>query len=83
MCLAIVCLVVDISIALMFFVYLFSWFSGYNDAAELGHINESVADCRARILILNYMEKHHIDILNIDDVLTIFPANYGEGEEND
>ena len=83
MCLAIVCLVVDVSIALMFFVYLFSWFSGYNDAAELGHINEKVADCRARILISNYMEKHNIDTLNIDDVLTIFPANYEEDEEND
>lgn len=83
MCLAIVCLVVAISIALMFFVYLSSWFSGYNDAAKLGHINERVADRRARILILNYMEKHHIYTLNIDDVLTIFPANYEEDEEND
>lgn len=83
MCVAIVFLIVTISIILMLYIYFFSWLGGYNDAAKLGHINEDVADCRARILILNYMEKHNIDTVNIDDILTIFPANYSEGEEND
>lgn len=82
MCVLIVYLAITVSIVFMLYIHLISWYSGYNDAVKLGHINESVADCRARILILNYMEKHNINTLNIDDILTIFPANYEEGEEN-
>lgn len=83
MCVLIIYLAILVSIVFMLYIYLISWTSGYNDAKKLGKINENVADLRARISILNYMEKHNIDTLNIDDVLTIFPANYEKGEESD
>lgn len=80
MCVIIICFTSLLFITVMLYFYLVL---ADSNNTKTRVTKEDIANCKARILVLEYMEKHNIDTLNIDDILTIFPINYKKGGEND
>lgn len=78
----IVCFTILIFTALMLYAYLVLT-DRNNDAKKIKVTSKDIANCKARISILEYMEKNNINTLNIDDILTIFPISNNEVKKND
>lgn len=75
----IVCFASLIFITFMLYVYLV--LTGCDkDVEKIKEINKDIANSKTRILILEYMEKHNTNTLNLDDILTIFPIKCSKGE---
>lgn len=80
MCVIIICFTSLLFITVMLYFYLVL---ADSNNKKMKVTKEDIANCKARILVLEYMEKHNIDTLNINDILTIFPISNNEVKKND